>query len=163
LSEDFTAFAEAAGPRLVRFGTLLCGDPAQAEDLAQEALARIYVRWARLGAAQPEAYARRVMVNLQTSWWRSPWSARRTATVPDVAGGDEYAGVDDRHAVLAALRGLPVRMRAVVVLRYWLQLSEQETAHELGVSVGTVKSQASRGLARLRDMLTDLHHPEGVR
>ncbi|WP_328470602.1 SigE family RNA polymerase sigma factor [Actinoplanes sp. NBC_00393] len=159
---EFTAFAVASGPRLMRFGVLLCGDRAQAEDLVQEALARIYVRWSRIGADRPEAYARRIMVNLQTSWWRSPWSARRAAVVPDVEAADELSGVHDRHLVLAALRQLPARMRAVVVLRYWLGLSEQETADELGVSPGSVKSQASRGLARLRDLLSD-QSPERVR
>lgn len=159
---DFTAFASASGPRLLRFGVLLCGDRAQAEDLTQEALARVYVRWSRLRGDNPEAYARRTMINAQASWWRSPWSARRVAVVPDLAGPDAYASADDREMVLAALRTLPARMRAVVVLRYWLGLSEQETAAELGVSAGSVKSQASRGLARLRDLLTSRSHPEGV-
>jgi RNA polymerase sigma-70 factor (sigma-E family) len=150
---DFTTFASVSGPRLLRFGVLLCGSPAQAEDLVQEALTRVYMRWARLGRDNPEAYARRTMVNLQTSWWRSPWSARRDPVVPELPEADEYAGVDDRQLVLAALRTLPVRMRAVVVLRYWLGFSEQETAEELGVSAGSVKSQGSRGLARLRELL----------
>ena len=151
---DFTTFASVTGPRLRRFGVLLCGDRAQAEDLTQEALARVYVRWARLRHDNPEAYARRTMINLQTSWWRSPWSARRAASVPDVASAvDAYASLDDREQVLAALRTLPARMRAVVVLRYWLGLSELETAAELGIAVGSVKSQGSRGLARLRELL----------
>ncbi|MEU8821412.1 SigE family RNA polymerase sigma factor [Actinoplanes sp. NPDC048796] len=152
---DFTTFAAVSGPRLLRFGVLLCGSPAQAEDLAQEALTRVYLRWDRLRRENPEAYARRTMVNLQTSWWRSPWSARRDPVVPDRAGADQYAGADDRQVVLSALATLPARMRAVVVLRYWLGFSEQGTAAELGVSVGAVKSRGSRGLARLRDQLTD--------
>ena len=94
------------------------------------------------------------MANRLVSRWRSPWTRRRVSQVPDPAGPvDEHCRVDDRDELLTALRSLPPRMRAVIVLRYWLEYTERETAAELGCSVGAVKSQASRGLQRLRTAL----------
>ncbi|MDP9816388.1 SigE family RNA polymerase sigma factor [Spirilliplanes yamanashiensis] len=149
--DDFTAFVAHSGPRLLRYAVLLCGDRGEAEDLLQETLIRVYPRWHRLREQQPEAYVRRALTNRAVSRWRSPWHRRRVDGVPErPVPGDELGRADDRQVLLAALRSLPDRMRAVVVLRYWLGCTEQEAAAELGCSVGSVKSQASRGLARLR-------------
>ncbi|MFI6781072.1 SigE family RNA polymerase sigma factor [Micromonospora sp. NPDC050276] len=154
MNDDFGTFVATSGPRLLRFAVLITGQQADAEDLLQEVLEQVYPRWRAVRQRQPEAYLRRAMTNRLVSRWRSPWSRRRVAHQPDaVAQQDEMARVDDREVLLAALRELPPRMRAVVVLRYWLGLSEAEAAAELDCSTGSVKSQASRGLHRLRARL----------
>ncbi len=151
---DFAAFVHTSGPRLLRCAVLLTGHHGDAEDLLQDALMRAYPRWHRLRDQQPEAYIRKAMANRLVSRWRSPWIRRRVPHLPDPPGPvDEHRRVDDRDELLTALRSLPPRMRAVVVLRYWLECTEKETAAELGCSVGAVKSQASRGLQRLRTAL----------
>ncbi|MFG1673138.1 SigE family RNA polymerase sigma factor [Micromonospora sp. NPDC049282] len=155
MSDDFGTFVSDSGPRLLRFAVLITGQRADAEDLLQEVLVQAYPRWRVIRDGQPEAYLRRAMTNRLISRWRSPWRQRRAAELPaDVAQPDELGRVDDRQVLLAALRQLPPRMRAIVVLRYWLGCTESETAAELGCSVGAVKSQSSRGLYRLRTGLT---------
>jgi RNA polymerase sigma-70 factor (sigma-E family) len=150
--EDFATFVNQNGPRLLRFGILLCGHRSDAEDLLQDALIRAYPRWRRIREQQPEAYIRKAMINRLTSHRRSPWSRRRVMELPDaVVPVDEVGRADDRDFLLAALRSLPPKMRAVIVLRYWIGFSEQETALELDCSVGSVKSQSSRGIKRLRE------------
>ena len=119
----------------------------------QEALVRTYGAWSRIQNDDPAAYARRVLVNARTDSWRR---RRREHLVeeppePPPSPRDPVAGVDQRLALVSALRRLSARERAVIVLRYFVDLSEADTAAELGVSVGTVKSTASRALARLRD------------
>lgn len=155
VDEDFARFIAVSGPRLLRLAVLLCGDPHAAQDLLQDALTRAYPRWSRLRNGNPEAYLRATMSNQVISWWRSPHS--RTLLVANSREGpttvDQHARADDRQVLLAALRELPPRMRAVVVLRYWLDLSEQQVATELGCSCGSVKSQASRGVQRLRQAM----------
>jgi RNA polymerase sigma-70 factor (sigma-E family) len=134
----------------------LTGSAHEAEDLVQGALVKVMRRWRRVD--DPMAYLRRVMINHRTSVWRR-FGAREvvTAIPPDRAVGDTTHTVDDRHVVLAALRLLPPRMRAVVALRYVADLSEADTAAALDCSVGTVKSQTSKALARLRETLEPTH------
>jgi RNA polymerase sigma-70 factor (sigma-E family) len=147
----FEDFVHSRGQALQRFGFLLTGDWGLAEDLLQTALARAYPRWSRIAGDSPEAYVRKIMVNTWSSWWRRRWRGELPAsTLPDTAGPDQYAEADCRQAVTAALAGLPPRQRAVLVLRYHQDLSEQQVAALLGISAGTVKSQAARALARLR-------------
>ncbi len=150
-SQGFEDFVSARGQALQRFGFLLTGDWALAEDLVQTAFSRAYPRWSRIESDVPEAYVKKVMVNTWSSWWRRRWRGELpAATLPDVAAGDPYPAVDRRHAVKSALAGLPHRQRLVLVLRYHEDLSEQQVAELLGISVGTVKSQAAKGLAKLR-------------
>jgi RNA polymerase sigma-70 factor (sigma-E family) len=155
---DFRAFVEQRWGQLNRTAYLLTGDRGIAEDLVQAALEKAHRHWARiLRKDAPEVYVRRVMVNTALSWRRR----RRVAEVPLLAGDesrgatdDPYGRADTRYEVLAALRRLPPRTRAVLVLRYFEDLSEAEIARALRCSPGSVKSQASRGLARLRAELT---------
>lgn len=148
----FREFVEVRYTDLLRTAYLLTGSRDAAEDLVQSALLTTMRHWR--GIAEPMAYVRRVMVNQRTSLWRRVGSREvLTDVLPERATPDGAAGRADRDELLAALNRLPVRMRAVLVLRYWEDLGEEETARLLGCSVGTVKSQASRGLDRLRDVL----------
>ena len=158
LDEDaFRDFVVSRSPSLLRTAFLLTGDWGHAEDLLQTSLAKVYRAWARLRDHENlDAYVRRVMVNTQTSWWRRHWKAEQaTGMLPDQAGPDLHAASDDRDRLRRALLTLPARQRAVVVLRHYEDLGEAETARLLGCSVGTVKSQCNRGLAKLRDALND--------
>ncbi len=149
--DDFSAFVAARSRHLLHAAHLLTGDRHRAEDLLQTALTRAYLRWDRIESEDPEGYVRRTMVNAQTDWWRrKPWREQSTDEVPERAGPDAHAGVDARDAVLGALATLSGRQRAVVVLRYYEGLSEAEIAEALGCSAGTVKSAASRAMAKLR-------------
>ncbi len=154
--EDFTPWAEHAARRLLRAAVALCGDHHAAEDLVQDVLARVYLAWGRVD--DPDAYARRALVNASASRWRS--RARRPEVplderLPLVDTGRGTVAVDDRLAVITALQRLPARQRAVVVLRHLGGATEAETARAMGTSVGTVKSQTSKALARLRTLLED--------
>ncbi len=165
--DEFTEFVERWSPALLRVAFLLTSDRGEAEDLLQTALLKTSRHWGRLSdreAAYP--YVRRVLVTTHTSWLRR----RRVHEVlidrfPEQVT-TEPTGIEAGRA-LQALEQLPPRMRAVVVLRWYEGLSEAETAEALGCSVGSVKSQASRGLARLRDLLdqpsTRTATPEGAR
>jgi RNA polymerase sigma-70 factor (sigma-E family) len=152
--DDFDEFFRATWPRLFRTAYAVAGDAASAEDALQASYARAYASWRRISSVDhPEAYVRRMVVNQilgdrRRGWWRRE---RPVAEIGD-AGRVESpeVGVTDRHAVWAAVQGLPVRQRAVVVLRYYEDLSEREIAEVLGCSPGTVKSQASAALANLR-------------
>ncbi|GGM12270.1 SigE family RNA polymerase sigma factor [Dactylosporangium sucinum] len=149
---DFDEFAAAAARPLLRLGWLLSGSAEQAQDLAQAALVRTYTAWHRVREDDALAYARRVLVNLHTDWLRRrPWREVAHAEPPDAAAADPgHAAVEERAALIAALQTLSRKERAAVVLRYYADLSERETAQTLGVSVGTVKSVCSRALAKLR-------------
>jgi RNA polymerase sigma-70 factor (sigma-E family) len=153
----FDEFVAASADRLVRTAYLLCGDRGHAEDLVQTALLRTARRW-RTARTQPEAYARRVVVNLAKDRWRD--LARRPAEAPMDGAEDRvgpikvYDGLLDRDELLRAARQLPPGQRAVLVLRFFDDLSVEETAATLGCSTGTVKSQTSRALDRLRAALT---------
>lgn len=148
---DFAAFVSTRGPALLRFAILLSGSEAEGQDLLADVVEQVYPKWARLRLESPEAYMRRAMTNRMISTWRSPWRRRRDDHVTDLPHReDAFKVVDDRDLILRALRALPPRMRSVIVLRFWLGYSEAETAQVLRCSTGTVKSQGSRGLERLR-------------
>jgi RNA polymerase sigma-70 factor (sigma-E family) len=159
---DFESWMTARQHRLLRTAYLLTGDVHAAEDLTQTTLAKVYLAWDRVSAAQSvDAYARRILVNEHTSTWRRLW--RHREVVSDLSAHDvgvpaaEYDGVS--AALWEVVTSLPERQRAVVVLRYYEQLSVNETAEALAVSVGTIKSQSSRALDTLRQRLgssTDL-------
>ncbi len=152
VDESFHVFVAARSRHLLHAAHLLTGDRHRAEDLLQTALTRAYLRWDRIDSDDPEGYVRRTMVNAHTDWWRrKPWREQTTEDVPEVAVPDPAAAYDARDAVLAALATLSARQRAVVVLRYYEGLSEAEIAATLGCSAGTVKSAASRAIAKLRE------------
>jgi RNA polymerase sigma-70 factor (sigma-E family) len=158
--ESFDAFVRANASVLFRSAYLLAGNRSDAEDLLQEALERTYRQWQRKDIDQPAAYVRRAMANLATNRWRK----QRPVPVGLTTGGradvaDETASVHERHSLLGALASLPARQRVVVVLRYWEDLSERETARSIGCSVGSVKRHASRGLDRLRQLLEATRPP----
>jgi RNA polymerase sigma-70 factor (sigma-E family) len=150
--EGFSEFVATRSPRLLRTAYLLCRDWALAEDLLQTALARAWVAWRRING-DPEPYVRKIIANTYASWWRRRWTSEQpTDRLPEPRAGDPdpHARVDDRDEVWQALGQLPKRQRAVLVLRYFEDMSEAEIAEALDCSVGTVKSQASRALAKLR-------------
>jgi RNA polymerase sigma-70 factor (sigma-E family) len=160
---EFSAFMTTAEPQLGRMAWLLCGDMHQAEELVQQALVRTYVAWPRARTVDPLAYARRTLTNLRIDTWRK---RRREVLV-----GPEGLPVRDRpgpahlhaerDALVRALLELSPRRRRVVVLRYLMDLSEREVADDLNISVGTVKSTASRGLEQLRALMADTDGPSG--
>jgi len=152
--EDFRGWAVASRPALRRTAFLLSGDWFLADDLVQETLVRMYTAWPRVGRRDGVThYSRRVLVNLHLDHRRRPSRRERpTDDVPDRPAVQD-GGDDDREAVLAALRCVPPRQRAVLVLRFWDDLSVDQTAEVLGVGAGTVKSQTSRGLVALRSAL----------
>ncbi|MEV6425114.1 SigE family RNA polymerase sigma factor [Streptomyces sp. NPDC051662] len=152
---DFEAFVAARGPRLLRMAWLLTGDAHLAEDLLQSTLAKVWPKWPRIAGDRPEAYVRKALVHLHASWWRRRWRGELPyGDVPDAVGTfDAYAGVDLEQSLAAAVRALPVRQRAVVVLRYFEDLSVDDTAATLGCTPGTVKSQSARALRTLRAAL----------
>jgi RNA polymerase sigma-70 factor (sigma-E family) len=154
---QFREFVAARSAALLRTAYLLAGDWATAEDLLQTALTKTYVAWRRLGQIEAaEPYARRVLINTATSWWRRRWHGERpTAVLPERSCPDRVDESAERDALWRYVQSLPSRQRAVLVLRFYEDLSELETARLLGVSVGTVKSQCSRALAALRRKLAD--------
>jgi len=158
----FREFVAAARPRLVRTAYLLCGDPHEAHDLVQVTLMRVHRRWRSIERTDlPQAYARKVLVNLAASFWRRRLRAPLVALTaagepgqPEPAQPDPTTALADRAELWEAVMALPPRTRAVLVLRYFEDLTEADTAAALGCSIGSVKSQASRGLVRLREQLT---------
>jgi RNA polymerase sigma-70 factor (sigma-E family) len=154
LDDEFGRFVAARGRALCRTAYLLTGDWQVGEDLVQEALAKTYLRRSRLRSqAALEPYARKVLVSVFLSWRRRQWHRELPyADVPDRAADDEFDCLLDRHGLWSALSGLPAQQRAVLVLRYFEDLTEADIATVLGCSPGTVKSHASRGLERLRSV-----------
>ncbi len=152
VAADFEEFVAARSTALWRSAYLLTGDRHRAEDLLQTALVKAWRRWDRIARREAaEAYVRAALVSTYTDWWRRRWNGEvPTGELPEGAAASEEARVDERRDVLAALALLPRGQRAVVVLRYFDDLTEAQTAEALGVSVGTVKSQAARALAALR-------------
>ncbi len=150
-SESFDAFVRGRLPSLLRLGRALTGSDQAGADLVQDALERTLVRWGRIESDDPEGYVRRVMVTRNISLWRRVRRERLTAEVPETAYEDPVGD----PALWAALAELPPRQRAVIVLRYYEDLTEVQTADALEVSVGTVKSQASRAMAKLRTLLAE--------
>ena len=152
-ADEFHAFVTGRWHALVRTGYLLTGDHHTAEDLVQSALVRVHRQWDRIERREAvEAYVIRTMINLQCNHWRRRRVGERLfGVVPDRGiGADHASAFHLRDELWTALQALPTRIRAVLVLRYFEDLSEAETANLLGCAVGTVKSQASRGLERLR-------------
>jgi RNA polymerase sigma-70 factor (sigma-E family) len=138
---------------LLRSAWLLTGNWASAEDLVQTSLLQSWLHWDEIKADTPDSYVRRVLMNTFLSGQRRRWSRERPmAELPDRPGADELTSSELRQVIWRALSGLPARQRAVVVLRYFNDLSEAQTAQALDCSVGTVKSQSSRALARLRSI-----------
>ena len=152
--EAFTEFVLGQAPALRRLAYGLVGDWHSADDVLQTALLKLYFAWPRIRAdGNPEAYARRIIMRCDVDRRRRPWRRERpTDLLPDRAA-TETRGPEEQSALFDALRALPVQQRKVVVLRHWLGLSVRETAHELGISEGTVKSHSSRGLAALESVL----------
>jgi RNA polymerase sigma-70 factor (sigma-E family) len=150
--QGFEEFVTARSSTLLRTSYLLTRDWALAEDLLQTALARAWLAWERIEGV-PEPYVRKIIVNSYASWWRRRWNGEEPhCEVPDArpAGRDPHGQVDDRDALWQALGRLPKRQRAVLVLRYFEDLPEADVAELLGCTVGTVKSQANRAIAKLR-------------
>jgi RNA polymerase sigma-70 factor (sigma-E family) len=149
-SPGFDEFVAARSGRLLRTSYLLTRDHGLAEDLLQTALTKAWFAWSRIDG-DPEAYVRKVIVNTYASWWRRKWRGEHpTEELPEPTHADHADGSSSSHDLWEALGRLPRRQRAVVVLRYFEDLTEAETARILECSVGTVKSQASKALAKLR-------------
>ena len=149
--ETFDAFVLNRSSRLLQMAYMLTHDRGRAEDLVQTALMRAWPRWSRIDG-DPEPYVRRVMLNTYLSWWRRRWITETpTADLPEPGGVDHHRSVDERDEMLRALQTLPRQQRAVLVLRYYDDLSERQIADALDISPGAVKAHASRGLATLRE------------
>lgn len=154
--ESYVEFVTARQATLRRIAYAVCRDDARAEDVLQEAFVKLYLAWSRVeGTGREEAYVRRIIVNADLDQRRRPWHRRRASVPLEVLDVPARTGADaeDRIELLAELRRLPQMQRRTVVLRYWLGFSVEETARELGITEGTVKSHASRGLATLRQRL----------
>ena len=152
---EFAAFVRSTSPELGRVAWFLAGDRTRADDLLQHAYLRTWSHWSRVRDGDPLAYARRVLVNARIDAWRSARREVLAGGVPEVGVPSGTGVTDERDALVRALRTLPERQRRIVVLRYLAGLTEAEVADDLGVSLGTVKAAASRGLARLRTVLGD--------
>jgi RNA polymerase sigma-70 factor (sigma-E family) len=147
---DFDEFVVTRSSGLLRTAYLLTHDWALAEDLLQTSLAKAWFAWGRLDD-DPAAYVRKILVNTYASWWRRRWRGETpTESLPDAHGPDPGSQVDDHDELWRALGRLPRRQQAVLVLRYYEDLTEAQVAATLGIATGTVKSQASKALARLR-------------
>jgi RNA polymerase sigma-70 factor (sigma-E family) len=154
--DDFRAFVAARSPSLLWFAHVLTGDRHTAEDVVQTALARTALAWPRVRRKEnPEGYVRRAIVTTHlNAMRRKPWREQPREFIPDDAlARRPEEELDDRDAMWAALAGLPPRQRAVLVLRYYEDLSEADIADVLGCSRGTVKSQAAKGLLHLREIV----------
>jgi len=154
--DDFRAFVAARSPSLLWFAHALTGDRHTAEDVVQIALAKTALGWSRVRRKEnPEGYVRRAIVNTHlNAMRRKPWREQPREFMPDDAlARRAEEELDDRDAMWAALAGLPPKQRAVLVLRYYEDLSEADIADVLGCSRGTVKSQAAKGLLHLREIV----------
>ena len=151
--DEFRAYVAQRRAHLFSSAWLLCGDPHRAEDLVQETLTRLYLAWPRVSRLSGvDAYVRRMLINGHIDERRRPWRREQpTSEFPDAAG--TWPCSEDAEELWAALRALPAGQRRVVVLRHYWGLSVEETADDLGVRVGTVKSQTSDALASLRRSL----------
>lgn len=166
---EFTEFVIGGHRRLLQFAYLLCGDWHRAEDAVQAAFIRMYAAWPRIrNGAGVEAYVRKTILSAIRDDARRPWRRERpTDRLPDRYVHDRAGQVDARLLLVSALQAVPRRQRAAVVLRYFGELSVEETAEVLGCSPGTVKSQTARGVAALRKIFAesgiDLHEPDADR
>ena len=159
-ADEFAEFVASRQRQLQRAAWLLTGDWTAAEDLVQTALAKTWRHWRKVQAADdPDAYVHRVLVNSFASGWRRRWRGEQpTETIPDSLIADVADEVSTRLSVQAALARLPRRQRAVLVLRYFQDMSEAQVAEAMGCAVGTVKSTSDKAITRLRaePMLTGL-------
>ncbi len=154
---EFAEFVSARSPALHRAAYLMVGDVSLAQDLVQEALTRTYVAWPRLrDTSKAEAYTRKAITTTAISWFRrKSWGERPTDRVDDRGAAGHEDGVAQHQWLWQAMLSLPVRQRAAVVLRYYEDLTEAQTAEAMGCAVGTVKSQVSAALSTLRERLGD--------
>lgn len=154
VDEAFTTYVAQRRLQLYRTACLLCGDPHQAEDIVQDALARLYAAWPRASRADNiDGYARRAVINSHLNQVRRPWRRERVTATVGESPAAAHLPTEDLQVMWAAIRQLPLGQRKVVVLRHYLGLSVEETAADLGISAGTVKSQTSDALAALRRAL----------
>ncbi len=158
---DFDDFVIARSTALLRTAYLLTHDHALAEDLLQTALTKAWFAWEKIDGSH-EPYVRRILLNTYSTWWRRKWNGERpTEELPEPPAGGDAANSDLTQDLWSAMSRLPRRQRAVVVLRYFEDLSEAETAQTLGCSNGTVKSQLSKALTKLRiDPALDQSDPQ---
>ncbi|TDD63079.1 SigE family RNA polymerase sigma factor [Kribbella antibiotica] len=159
--QAFVEFVETANPSLRRTAYLISGDRHKADDIVQDALYKLYLAWPKISrVGNPFAYARRMVVNAAYDGGRKPWRREvSSADVPERTVEDFSAGHASRDEVLEALRTLAPRQRACVVLRYYEDMTVEQTAEVLGCAEGTVKSQAARGLETLRKAMTRRSSP----
>jgi RNA polymerase sigma-70 factor (sigma-E family) len=150
----YVEYVAARQAHLRRIAYAICGDWHRADDVLQTALTKLYLAWPRLrDDTSPDAYVRRIIVRADIDDRRRPWRRERAGLEGHDRAASPGLPVEERSALFEALQALPVMQRKTVVLRYWLGLSVQETARELGISEGTVKSHASRGRAGLQSVL----------
>ncbi|GIG57988.1 RNA polymerase sigma factor [Longispora fulva] len=157
-ADEFDSFVRTRTPALLRSAYLLTGDQHLAEDLVQSALARTHRSWKKLHeVGNAEAYTRKIMYHLQVSWWRKRRIAESMpGDLPDRGGEDGTTATTLKITLRQALLKLTDKQRAVLVLRFFEDHTESETAELLGVTLGTVKSQTSKALARLRTVAPEL-------
>jgi len=161
---DFSAYLAARQPSLLRTAYLLTGNRHDAEDLVQTAFAKLYLSWDKVrDRGSVDGYVRRILVNEHSSLWRRAWKRRETSQDHTTFDAPVHDAHDDGQgtALWDVVQTLPRKARAVLVLRYYEELSEAETAEVLGISVGTVKSQTSRALATLRGRAPQTLNPRG--
>jgi RNA polymerase sigma-70 factor (sigma-E family) len=153
---EFEAYVAAARPRLRRLAYSLCGDWYTADDVVQTALAKLYVAWPRVRrASDQDAYVRRTVARTTIDESRRPWR-REQSGLDGVDRPQDDSDVPARRDLVAALQRLPEMQRKTVVLRHWLGLSVAETAEDLGISQGTVKSHTSRALVALGELMSEM-------
>jgi len=153
---SFTAWAAARQHALMRTAFLLTGDYQRAEDLLQDALTKVALRWSRLADGQPEAYARTILVRDNVSWWRRRGREIVVEAPPEPPGRHDTVASERRMLVTDALNHLTDKQRSILVLRFYEDFSVPQTAQTLGISEGTVKSQTHAALARLRQKAPEL-------
>ena len=154
--EEYVEYVAARQAHLLRIAYAICGDWHRADDLLQIALTKLYVAWPRVHRdGREDAYVRQILVRTNIDEHRRPWRREQSAAeTPEVEAPADLP-LDEREALFAALQQLPPMQRRTVLLRHWLDLSVAETALELGISQGTVKSHTSRGLEALRQVLAE--------
>jgi RNA polymerase sigma-70 factor (sigma-E family) len=150
----YVEYVAARQAHLRRIAYAVCGDWHRADDLLQTALTKLYLAWPRLRPdSEPDAYVRRIILRAHVDEGRRPWRRERSGLDGHDRAAPRGLPVEERSALFDALQALPEMQRKTVVLRFWLGLSVEETAGELGISSGTVKSHSSRGLASLQRVL----------
>ena len=162
-ASDFREFIEPRLDPLRRTAFVLCRDWHRADDLVSECVIKVLRAWPRIGALDdPHAYVHRILINTWLDERRRLWRRESpSATVPDVVRVDHQRAIDERVTVLEQISKLPTRRRAVVVLRFYCDMSVEQTADILGCSTGTVKSQTARALDRLRAAMVDISGSPG--